>query len=73
MKILHTTNLSFARKVCVFAGVGLLLLSVILFVSSLFGVFGLESLAVLGHSGIRTLASIAVAGCLLAAIGFYDE
>jgi hypothetical protein len=39
----------------------------------LLGVFELESFALLGHSGVRTLAGIAVVGCLLAAIGFFDE
>jgi hypothetical protein len=73
MKTFHTENLSRTRKVCVYIGAGLLILSSILFVGTLLSVFELESFAVLGHSGVRTLAGIFVAGCLLAAIGFYDE
>jgi hypothetical protein len=73
MAILHTEKLSWPRKVLVLAGVALIVLSVILSASTLFGVLELESFAVLGHSGIRTLAGIAVAGCMVAAIGSFDE
>jgi len=73
MAILHTEKLSWPRKVSVFAGVALIVLSVILSASTLLGVLELESFAVLGHSGIRTLAGIAVAGCMVAAIGSFDE
>jgi hypothetical protein len=73
MAILHTENLSWPRKVSVFAGIALIVLSVILSASTLFGLLELESFAVLGHSGIRTLAGIAVAGCMVAAIGSFDE
>ena len=72
-EILNTENLSRTRKACVYLGVGLLPLSSILVVSTLVGIFELNSFAILGHSGVRTLAGIAVAGCLLADIGFYDE
>jgi hypothetical protein len=71
--ILHTENLSWPRKVAVFAGIALIILSVILSASTLFGLLELESFAFLGHSGIRTLAGIAVAGCMVAAIGSFDE
>ena len=73
MVILQTEKLSWPRKVSVFTGVALIVLSVILSIATLFGVFELESFAVLGHSGIRTLAGIAVAGCMVAAIGSFDE
>jgi hypothetical protein len=73
MPILNTENLSWPRKVFVFTGVALIILSVILLTSTLIGVSELGSFAVLGHSGVRTLAGIAVAGCMLAAIGSFDE
>jgi len=73
MAILHTEKLSWPRKVLVFAGVALIVLSVILLMSTLLGVSELESFAVLGHSGVRALAGIAVAGCMMAAIGSFDE
>jgi len=73
MKFFHTENLTRTRKACVFSGIGLLILSILLATSVLFGVFELESFALLGHSGVRTLAGIAVVGCLLAAIGFFEE
>lgn len=70
---LQTANLSRARKICVFVGVGLLILAVILFASTISSAVELASFAISGQSGVRTLAGIAVAGCLLAALGFYDE
>jgi hypothetical protein len=73
MAILRTEKLSWPRKVFIFTGVGLIALSVILSIGTLVGVLELESFAVLGHSGIRTLAGIAVAGCMVAAIGSFDE
>lgn len=73
MEFFHTGNLSRLRKICVFFGIGLLILSVLLAASSFLGIFELESFAILGNSGVRTLAGIAVAGCLLAAIGFFEE
>jgi hypothetical protein len=73
MAILHTEKLSWPRKVLVFAGVALIVLSVILLMSTLLGVSELESFAVLGQSGVRALAGIAVAGCMMAAIGSFDE
>lgn len=73
MTSFSTEKLSGLRKSCVFIGVGLLALSIVLLISVLIGLFELESLAALGHSGMRSLAGIAVAGCVLAAIGYYDE
>ena len=73
MAILHTENLSWPRKVSVFAGVALIVLSVILSASTFFGLLEMESFAVFGHICIRTLAGIAVAGCMVAAIGSFDE
>lgn len=73
MEFFHTGNLNRPRKICVFFGIGLLILSALLAASSFLGFFELESFAILGNSGVRTLAGIAVAGCLLAAIGFFEE
>jgi len=73
MKILHSSNLSWPRKACVYSGIALLALSAVLLALLLIGIVELDSFELLGHSGIRTLAAIAVAGCLLAAIGFFDE
>jgi hypothetical protein len=64
--------MSNVRKVFAFGGIALLGISVLFFLGALFGVFDLQSLEVVGQTGIRTLAGVAVAGCLLAAIGFYD-
>ena len=73
IKFFHTGNLSPAKKAGVYSGFGFLILSICLAASIVLNIFELESFAILGHSGVRTLAGIAVVGCLLAAIGFFDE
>ena len=73
IKFFYTGNLSPAKKTSVYFGFGLLILSIFLAASIVLNIFELESFAILGHSGVRTLAGIAVVGCLLAAIGFFDE
>jgi hypothetical protein len=73
IKFFHTGDLSPAKKACVYSGIGLLILSIFLAASIALSIFELESFAILGHSGVRILAGIAVVGCLLAAIGFFDE
>ena len=73
MTFLNTNSLSRMRRVFAFTGMGLLALALLLFASTLLGISSLDSFAVLGNSGVRTLAGIAVAGCILAAIGFFDE
>jgi hypothetical protein len=73
IKFFHTGGLSPAKKACVYSGIGLLILSIFLAASIVLSIFELESFAILGHSGVRILAGIAVVGCLLAAIGFFDE
>jgi hypothetical protein len=42
-------------------------------VGSLFGIVSMQSLAIGQQSGLRTLAGGAVVGCLLAAIGYWDQ
>ena len=71
--IFNTNNLSGLQKIAVFTGVCLLVLANLLFIGSLLEVFDLESFALAGHSGLRALAGIAVAGCVLAAVGCWDE
>ncbi len=73
MAILDTKNLNGPRKACVYIGVVLLVLSILLFAVAFIGLIDMDSIGVLGHSGVKTLAGIAVAGCMLAAIGFFDE
>ena len=38
----------------------------------LLGINEIEQYSLLGHSGIRTIAAVAVSGCLIAAIGYHD-
>ena len=70
---LKRTVFSRLRVASALLGVGLLIVAVTLFASTLLGIFELDSFALSGQSGLRTLASLGVGGCLLAAIGYYDE
>lgn len=58
------------QKCLVIAGVSLLLIALLAFLAIIFNLIGAETFAVFEQSGVRTVAGIAVAGCLLAAIGF---
>jgi len=62
-----------ARRWLVRVGTSLLALSVLLLVSIWLGPLEGSDLAVNGQSGFRVLAEIAIVGCLLAAIGYWDE
>ena len=72
MNIMGVNKLRGLKKGFVFLGVFLLVLSVLMSLSVLIGLFDLNDLEVLGHSGLRTIAAIAVLGCLLAAVGYHD-
>ena len=72
MNIMGVNQLSSLKKGFVFLGVFLLVLSVLMSLSVLIGLFDLNDLEVFGHSGLRTIAAIAVLGCLLAAVGYHD-
>jgi hypothetical protein len=61
------------KKGFVFFGIFFLVLSALIALSILIGLFDLNYFEFLGHSGLRSIAAIAVLGCLLAAVGYYDE
>lgn len=56
-----------------YIGIVLLAIAALLFLGGLTGLVPVFETKVFGQSGLRGLASIAVAGCLLAAIGFWEE
>ena len=72
MKFFKFDQLNRIQKGLVLSGLFLQGLSLILFIGVLIGFFNFEDLDFFGHSGIRTLAAIAVMGCLSAAIGLND-
>ena len=72
MNIMSINDLTILKKGFVFLGIFLLVLSVLISLAVLIGLFDLNDLEVLGHSGLRSVAAIAVLGCLLAAIGYHD-
>lgn len=71
-KFFKFDQLNNIQKGLVFFGLFLQGLSLILFIGVLIGFFNFEDFDFFGHSGIRTIAAVAVMGCLSAAIGFND-
>ncbi len=72
-QIMQISQLSNFRKACVVLGICLLVLSVLMLFGVWIDLFEFNFFEIFGHSGIRTIAALAVLGCLLAAIGYYDE
>ncbi len=56
-----------------FVGIGMLLIAILLLAGGLLGLVPLTEATFLGQSGLRSIAGLAVAGCLLAAIGFWED
>lgn len=63
---------SAVRRALLVSGILLLGLSAILLLGVLFKLLPADSLKFAGHSGLRGIGDIAVAGCLLAALGSND-
>ena len=56
-----------------YIGIGLLIVSALLFGSGLLGFWPIFETSYFDQTGLRGVASMAVAGCLLAAIGFWED
>jgi hypothetical protein len=61
------------RKVLLVSGTIILAFSFLLFLGCLIGFLNFETFSLFGNSGLRNLASIAITGCLLAAIGSWND
>ncbi|MDX1405760.1 MAG: hypothetical protein R3192_14535 [Woeseiaceae bacterium] len=70
---LHPEEFAGIRKTLIVIGILLLAVSGAFLVGSLLGIFSMEFVAIGQQSGLRTLAAVAVVGCLLAAIGYWDR
>ena len=61
------------QAIAIYTGIGLITLSCGLSAATAIGFFELDTFKFVGHSGLRSLAGLAVGGCVTAAIGFWDE
>lgn len=61
------------RKIFTGAGAALLLAATLLFAGQLLGLIPGDTLSFAGQSAFRTIASIAVGGCLMVAIGCWEQ
>jgi uncharacterized membrane protein len=68
--ILNQAN-HLTQKVLITFGLILILASCLLILMGLSGMFSLDLFAIGFSSGIRTLASVAITGCLAGAIGYW--
>ena len=71
MKLTVTFD-SHLRTLSVRLGIGLVLLSLVLVASCLFGIIEFAFFDFAGHSGLRTLAGVAILGCVISAIASTD-
>lgn len=71
MKLTLTFD-SHLRTLSIRLGVGLILLSLILVTLCLSGIIEFDFFNFAGHSGLRTLAGVAVLGCVISAIASAD-
>jgi len=60
------------KKLFKSVGISLIVISIISCLLIFAGFLKIDNFEILGHSGIRSIAAIAVMGCLLAAIGYHD-
>lgn len=60
------------KKLSISVGISLIVISLISSLLIFAGFLQIDDFEILGHSGIRSVAAIAVMGCLLAAIGYHD-
>jgi len=72
MKILND-HLKPWQKMVVVPGLFILVTATVIFIGCLLGVLAFDQFSYGGQSGIRTIAGIAISGCLLAAIGYWDK
>ena len=61
------------QKALVILGLLILVMASMSFVGCLGGVLAFDQFSIAGQSGLRTIAGVAISGCLLAAIGFWDK
>ncbi len=67
------TNVHGFRRKLVLIGVVMLSLSLLMFAGGLAGFYSLQAEIFSGQSVLRTIASLSIAGCLIAAIGYGNK
>ncbi|MDG2091103.1 MAG: hypothetical protein P8J61_08430 [Gammaproteobacteria bacterium] len=70
---MNSGQLTNIQKLCIFIGLLFLTLSVLIFLGVLIGLLELSQFEFIGHSGLRSVAALAVSGCLMAAIGLHNK
>ena len=70
---MNSNQLTNIQKLCIFIGLLFLTLSGLIFLGVLIGLLELSQFEFIGHSGLRSVAALAVSGCLMAAIGLHNK
>jgi len=66
----HKNFILFSSKLCIFVGNFLTVFGVLGFVFGLVGLYDFDVVSYGLSSGVRMVGSVAIAGCLLSAIGY---
>ena len=61
------------QAIAIYTGIAMIITSAVLSIATAIGLVELDTFEFVGHSGLRSLAGLAVGGCVTAAIGFWDE
>ena len=61
------------RRLLIGIGWSVLVVAAGIFFAVLFGLVAIETFSIEGSSGIRTIAGLAITGCLSAALGYMGE
>tara|TARA_B100000700_G_C14655063_1_gene673751 strand:- start:81 stop:299 length:219 start_codon:yes stop_codon:yes gene_type:complete len=69
----NNDQLQLWQKVTVMLGLLTLMMALMFFLGCLGGALDFNQFSIGGQSGLRTIAGVAISGCLLAAIGFWDK
>ena len=72
MKLIND-QLQLWQKLVVIFGLFTLMMASLLFLGCLAEILAFDQFSIGGQSGLRTIAGVAISGCLLAAIGFWDN
>ena len=61
------------QRVVIYCGWTILIAAVVISLMVIIGLVNIEIFSFRGTSGLRTIAGIAVSGCMLAALGYMNE
>ena len=71
--LIGATRFAAVRRVLVRTGISLIVPSLICLALAMAGILRADIFAIGANGGLRTIAAVAILGCLMAAIGYWDD